>query len=166
MSPNSKASQTYPSIDLTSPITLFPDHLAKMPIPSIRLLSFLSCSLLRHQTSSVSRLHLPIPHPTISSQAPFSTHSSLQATLNQVKRGCRVEQRARHKVSPQMRDRPQMKAVCLKVGTVKPKKPNSAERKVARVKLSNGIPVTAYIPGEGELGNRCKEVSLGISSED
>ncbi|SLM40292.1 37s ribosomal protein s12 [Lasallia pustulata] len=42
-----------------------------------------------------------------------------------------------------------MKAVCLKVGITKPKKPNSAERKTARVRLSNGVNVTCYIPGEG-----------------
>ena len=42
-----------------------------------------------------------------------------------------------------------MKAVCLKVGVTKPKKPNSGERKIARVRLSNGTPVTVYIPGEG-----------------
>lgn len=52
-----------------------------------------------------------------------------------------------------------MKGVCLRVGTTKPKKPNSGERKVARVRLSNGKVITAYIPGEGvsfewiELGN-------------
>lgn len=44
---------------------------------------------------------------------------------------------------------PQKKGVCLKVSTVTPKKPNSALRKVARVRLSNGMEVTAYIPGEG-----------------
>lgn len=42
-----------------------------------------------------------------------------------------------------------MKGVCLKVGTTKPKKPNSGERKIARVRLSSGKIVTAYIPGEG-----------------
>ncbi|KAI4149602.1 MAG: hypothetical protein LQ340_004551, partial [Diploschistes diacapsis] len=42
-----------------------------------------------------------------------------------------------------------MKGVCLKVGITKPKKPNSGERKTARVKLSNGKNVTAIIPGEG-----------------
>jgi small subunit ribosomal protein S12 len=42
-----------------------------------------------------------------------------------------------------------MKGVCLKVGTTKPKKPNSGERKIARVRLSSGKVVTAYIPGEG-----------------
>ena len=43
-----------------------------------------------------------------------------------------------------------MKAVGIKVSTVKPKKPNSAERKVAKVRLSSGKTVQAYIPGEGE----------------
>ena len=44
---------------------------------------------------------------------------------------------------------PQKRGVCLQVRTVTPKKPNSALRKVARVRLTNGIEVTAYIPGEG-----------------
>lgn len=44
---------------------------------------------------------------------------------------------------------PQKKAVCLKVYEMKPKKPNSAQRKVTKVRLSNGISVIAYIPGEG-----------------
>ncbi len=45
--------------------------------------------------------------------------------------------------------RPFLRGVCIKVTTVTPKKPNSALRKIARVRLSNGIEVTAYIPGEG-----------------
>ena len=44
---------------------------------------------------------------------------------------------------------PQKKGVCTRVSTMTPKKPNSAIRKMARVRLSNGIEVTAYIPGEG-----------------
>jgi small subunit ribosomal protein S12 len=44
---------------------------------------------------------------------------------------------------------PQMRGVCTRVQTVTPKKPNSALRKIARVRLTNGIEVTAYIPGEG-----------------
>ena len=44
---------------------------------------------------------------------------------------------------------PQMRGVCTRVNTVTPKKPNSALRKVARVRLTNGMEVTAYIPGEG-----------------
>ncbi len=47
------------------------------------------------------------------------------------------------------RGSPQKRGVCTKVATVTPKKPNSALRKIARVRLSNGIEVTAYIPGEG-----------------
>lgn len=46
-------------------------------------------------------------------------------------------------------DSPQKKGVCTRVSTMTPKKPNSAIRKMARVRLSNGIEVTAYIPGEG-----------------
>jgi small subunit ribosomal protein S12 len=46
-------------------------------------------------------------------------------------------------------DSPQKRGVCTRVGTLTPKKPNSALRKYARVRLSNGMEVTAYIPGEG-----------------
>lgn len=67
-------------------------------------------------------------------------------------RGCRVAQRARKATSPALVDRPEMKGVCLKVGITKPKKPNSGERKIARVRLSSGKVVTAYIPGEGMWG--------------
>ncbi len=51
--------------------------------------------------------------------------------------------------SPALQDSPQKRGVCVRVFTQTPKKPNSALRKVARVRLSNGIEVTAYIPGEG-----------------
>ncbi len=47
------------------------------------------------------------------------------------------------------RGSPQRRGVCLQVKTIPPKKPNSALRKVARVRLTNGIEITAYIPGEG-----------------
>ncbi|KAG9245004.1 hypothetical protein BJ878DRAFT_541713 [Calycina marina] len=81
----------------------------------------------------------------------FASTSPVLATINQVIRGCRVSQRARHAVSPALRDvnAPALKGVCIKVGTTKPKKPNSAERKVAKVRLSTGRVITAYIPGEG-----------------
>ncbi|CAD6504898.1 BgTH12-00399 [Blumeria graminis f. sp. triticale] len=83
----------------------------------------------------------------------FSSRSSCQATYNQVIRvmGCRKARKARKAVSPALRvaGAPNLKGVCLKVGTTKPKKPNSAERKVARVRLSTGKVITAYIPGEG-----------------
>ncbi|KKK20178.1 hypothetical protein P175DRAFT_0514070 [Aspergillus ochraceoroseus IBT 24754] len=79
----------------------------------------------------------------------FSTSPLRQATYNQVRRGCRTSQRARRSRSPALIGRAQMKGVCLKTGITKPKKPNSGERKTARVRLSSGRIVTAYIPGEG-----------------
>ncbi len=51
--------------------------------------------------------------------------------------------------APALQGSPQKRGVCTRVYTTTPKKPNSALRKVARVRLSNGIEVTAYIPGEG-----------------
>ena len=51
--------------------------------------------------------------------------------------------------SPALTECPQRRGVCLQVKTMTPKKPNSALRKIARVRLSNGVEVTSYIPGEG-----------------
>ena len=79
----------------------------------------------------------------------FSVTAPQNATYNQVRRGCRVAQRARKPRSPALVNRPEMKGVCLKTGVTKPKKPNSGERKIARIRLSSGRVVTAYIPGEG-----------------
>lgn len=87
---------------------------------------------------------------TLSPSRPFTTTPSPQATFMQVLRGCRKEQKARKARSPALVNRPEMKGVCLRVGVVKPKKPNSGERKVARLRLSSGKLVTAYIPGEGK----------------
>ncbi|KAG2164470.1 ribosomal protein S12 [Aureobasidium pullulans] len=98
---------------------------------------------------SFSVLSSSLRTPIASSPRAFSTSSPFSATYNQVMRGCRVAQRARKPTSPQLKDRPEMKGVCVRVGITKPKKPNSGERKVARVRLSNGRVVTAYIPGEG-----------------
>jgi small subunit ribosomal protein S12 len=72
-----------------------------------------------------------------------------KCTLIQVLRQGRISQGARKLRSPQLKNRPELKGVCLKVGTTKPKKPNSGERKIARVRLSTGKVITAYIPGEG-----------------
>jgi small subunit ribosomal protein S12 len=69
-------------------------------------------------------------------------------TLNQLIRLGRVTFRKKSK-SRALQGCPQKRGVCLQVKTQTPKKPNSALRKVARVRLSNGIEVTAYIPGEG-----------------
>ena len=69
-------------------------------------------------------------------------------TVNQLLRKKRTRPKIRNKV-PALEQSPQKRGVCLKVYTTTPKKPNSALRKVARVRLSNGFEVTAYIPGEG-----------------
>ena len=69
-------------------------------------------------------------------------------TISQLLRKPRVKPVARNKV-PALEGQPLKRGVCLKVYTTTPKKPNSALRKVARVRLSNGFEVTAYIPGEG-----------------
>ncbi len=69
-------------------------------------------------------------------------------TINQLIRKKRVIIRRKSK-RPALDGCPQKKAVCLIVKTATPKKPNSALRKVARVRLSNGKEVTVYIPGEG-----------------
>lgn len=83
-------------------------------------------------------------------------------TVNQLVRKGRVSKRKRNKapalrfVQNSLRNRlvrgpgcPQRRGVCIQVKTMTPKKPNSALRKVARVRLTNGIEITAYIPGEG-----------------
>ncbi len=69
-------------------------------------------------------------------------------TINQLIRRGRVVQKKRTK-SRALQNCPQRRGVCLQVKTMTPKKPNSALRKIARVRLTNGITVTAYIPGEG-----------------
>ena len=69
-------------------------------------------------------------------------------TINQLVRKSREKVSKRNKV-PALKSCPQKRGVCLRVYTSTPKKPNSALRKVARVKLTNGQEVTAYIPGEG-----------------
>ena len=69
-------------------------------------------------------------------------------TINQLIRKGRQAQIKKNTV-PALKACPQKRGVCIKVYTATPKKPNSALRKVARVRLSNGMEVTAYIPGEG-----------------
>jgi small subunit ribosomal protein S12 len=69
-------------------------------------------------------------------------------TINQLMRNPRSPKRFKTNV-PALQSCPQRRGVCIRVYTTTPKKPNSALRKVARVKLTNGAEVTAYIPGEG-----------------
>jgi small subunit ribosomal protein S12 len=70
------------------------------------------------------------------------------ATVNQLVRGARSVKRAKSTV-PALDASPQKRGVCTRVYTTTPKKPNSAMRKVARVRLTNGFEVTSYIGGEG-----------------
>ena len=69
-------------------------------------------------------------------------------TINQLVRAPRKQIVVKVK-TPALKGSPQKRGVCTRVYTSTPKKPNSALRKVARVRLTNGIEVTAYIPGEG-----------------
>lgn len=69
-------------------------------------------------------------------------------TINQLIRKGRVEVKKAKKRAA-LQECPQRRGVCTRVYTTTPKKPNSALRKVARVRLTNGIEVTSYIPGEG-----------------
>ncbi len=89
-------------------------------------------------------------------------------TINQLVRHGRARVRRKSK-SPALAKCPQRRGVCTRVWTVTPKKPNSALRKVARVRLTTGIEVTAYIPGVGHnlqehsivlvRGGRVKDIS-------
>jgi len=69
-------------------------------------------------------------------------------TITQLIRFGRVSKKKKSK-SPALKGCPQRRGVCVQVRTMTPKKPNSALRKIARVRLTTGIEVTAYIPGEG-----------------
>ncbi len=69
-------------------------------------------------------------------------------TINQILRGCRKKRLYKSK-SPALQQSPFRRGVCVRVLTMTPKKPNSAMRKICRVRLTNGIEVTAYIGGEG-----------------
>ena len=77
-------------------------------------------------------------------------------TINQLVRKGRQDKVSKNK-TPALKESPQRRGVCTRVYTTTPKKPNSALRKVARVRLSSGVEVTAYIPG---VGHNLQEHSL------
>ena len=77
-------------------------------------------------------------------------------TINQLVRNRRKKQTKRSN-TPALQNCPQKRGVCVRVYTTTPKKPNSALRKVARVRLTNGIEVTSYIPG---IGHNLQEHSV------
>ncbi|KAK9708246.1 hypothetical protein K7432_009761 [Basidiobolus ranarum] len=103
-----------------------------------------SASMLKSNLASKVELGYRQPFNSLLHPVQVSTMS----TLNQVIRGCRKHKKKLSK-SPALDSSPQRKGVCTKVYTTKPKKPNSAQRKVARVRLTSGKTVIAYIPGEG-----------------
>jgi len=77
-------------------------------------------------------------------------------TINQLVKHGREKVKEKSK-SPALQGHPQKRGVCVRVSTMTPKKPNSALRKIAKVRLSNGIEVTAYIPG---IGHNLQEHSI------
>jgi small subunit ribosomal protein S12 len=77
-------------------------------------------------------------------------------TINQLVRKGRGEKKRKSK-SPALSGCPQKRGVCIRVGTMTPKKPNSALRKIARVRLTNRVEITAYIPG---IGHNLQEHSI------
>ncbi len=77
-------------------------------------------------------------------------------TINQLVRS-RRKKITKHSATPALQNCPQKRGVCVRVYTTTPKKPNSALRKVARVRLTNGIEVTSYIPG---IGHNLQEHSV------
>jgi len=70
------------------------------------------------------------------------------ATINQTLWLTRISKKKKNKVAA-LQQNPQKKGICLKVFTMTPKKPNSALRKVVRIKLTNNLRITAHVPGEG-----------------
>ncbi|KIY04044.1 uncharacterized protein Z520_00736 [Fonsecaea multimorphosa CBS 102226] len=125
------------------------------PVPSLvalhalRALTRLTISAPSKHTPTVLRAAGPLRQH----HRAFSTTPAKSVTLNQIRTrlGSRKPKKVRHAVSPALSaaNRPAMKGVCLKVGITKPKKPNSGQRKTAKVRLSSGRVVSAYIPGEG-----------------
>ncbi len=77
-------------------------------------------------------------------------------TLNQLIRKGRTEV-VKKSTAPALEESPQKRGVCTRVSTTTPKKPNSALRKIARVRLTNGMEITAYIPG---IGHNLQEHSV------
>jgi small subunit ribosomal protein S12 len=96
------------------------------------------CVFSIHHMSSLCLLHIPI----------LTNEVSYMPTIQQLVRQGRSSKVTKSK-TPALKGSPQRRGVCTRVYTTTPKKPNSALRKVARVRLNSGIEVTAYIPGEG-----------------
>src|SRR3954452_4571042 len=94
----------------------------------------------------LSCLYDPNEETGLGRVTPRTTH--FMPTVNQLIRKGRAKKRAKLK-TPALTGAPQKRGVCTRVSTVTPRKPNSALRKIARVRLTNGLEVGTYIPGEG-----------------
>ncbi|TPX42546.1 hypothetical protein SeMB42_g05093 [Synchytrium endobioticum] len=116
--------------------------------PLSNILTPSPCCSLTSRTPSISlSLSISMLSPLIN--LPHLPHNRQMATLNQVIRGIRKFSPTYISKAPALHGCPQRRGVCLKIFNMKPKKPNSAQRKVARVKLTSGETVLCYIPGEG-----------------
>ena len=123
--------------------------------------SLLVIRTLRTLAFAAGRQPFPRPGPSLYNPTchqfkhQFSTTTPCSMTLNQVRKKGRHAKKDRPSISPALVGRPQMKGVCLKVGVTKPKKPNSGQRKTAKVRLTSGKIIDAFIPGEGEFPWGC-----------
>lgn len=100
------------------------------------------------RTHLLLRAAFPASHPCSTSTANFHSSAPALRTLNQAMRRKHPPKKALSK-APLLDNNPQRKGIVMQVFTAKPKKPNSAKRKVARVRLTSGKVLQAYIPGEG-----------------
>jgi small subunit ribosomal protein S12 len=101
--------------------------------------------LITHRPSIYSASHVAQATCVVS---PEVSQEILMPTIQQLVRKGR-QQQPKKETAPALKGCPQKRGVCVRVYTSTPKKPNSALRKVARVRLTNSIEVTSYIPGEG-----------------
>ncbi|KIO29238.1 hypothetical protein M407DRAFT_242697 [Tulasnella calospora MUT 4182] len=122
--------------------------LAAYPAPSAARSLWSASRLPVPPSTAYSSLRSTLSNPQSISLRQFHATPSAKATLNQVQRGARKRVKRKTK-APALTGCQQRKGVITYIGIKKPKKPNSAERKIAKVKLTNGFHVTAYIMGEG-----------------
>ncbi len=95
-----------------------------------------------------SCMSTPVKRPLLGADTRFFIEEGSMPTVNQLIRKPRTAPVKRNKV-PALQANPQKRGVCTRVYTTTPKKPNSALRKVAKIRLTNGFEVIGYIPGEG-----------------
>ncbi len=100
-----------------------------------------------HRVACISKSFWVQPLTVYNGSSKFHTSNILQRTVGQIIRGGPVKKKK--KVTGPLDGRPQMKGIVLQTFTRKPKKPNSAQRKCCRIRLSNGKEYTAFIPYEG-----------------